>query len=288
MVKYIVSAVTLCAVLCSCSTAGQSVPRDEVSRSTAELTSPSPVPSRAPISFAELDATDNKSSGWGFKKNKGAEPDIYDSTKALFAKYDTYYMDSSKPKALYLTFDEGYENGYTASILDTLKKCGVPAAFFITGPYAKTETELVQRMIDEGHTLGNHTVNHPNLPKLSSSEKMIKELDDLNSIVTEKYGVEMKYMRPPEGEWSERLLAAAQSAGYKTILWSFAYRDWDTKTQKGADYAFEQVTPYLHNGAILLLHAVSSDNAAALERIIEYAKSEGYEFRSLDELHPNN
>jgi peptidoglycan-N-acetylmuramic acid deacetylase len=197
-------------------------------------------------------------------------------------------MDSSKPKALYLTFDEGYENGYTASILDTLKKCGVPAAFFITGPYAKTETELVQRMIDEGHTLGNHTVNHPNLPKLSSSEKMIKELDDLNSIVTEKYGVEMKYMRPPEGEWSERLLAAAQSAGYKTILWSFAYRDWDTKTQKGADYAFEQVTPYLHNGAILLLHAVSSDNAAALERIIEYAKSEGYEFRSLDELHPNN
>lgn len=258
-----------------------------VPEKTAEPSAPVPV--RTPsgntaVSKTNFDSIDNKGSGWGFKKNKGAEPDIYDSTKKLFEKYDTYYMDQSKPKALYLTFDEGYENGYTAPILDTLKKHNVPAAFFITGPYAKEQTELVNRMISEGHIIGNHTVNHPNLPKLGSSEKMIKELNDLNTSVKEKYGIEMKYMRPPEGEWSERLLAAAQSEGYKTILWSFAYRDWDTKKQQGADYAFEQVTPYLHDGAILLLHAVSSDNAAALERIIEYAKSQGYEFRSLDEL----
>lgn len=244
-------------------------------------------PADTPVATSQknnLDSLDNKGSGWGFKKNKGDEPSIYDSTKKLFAKYDTYYMDQTKPKALYLTFDEGYENGYTALILDTLKKCNVTAAFFITGPYAKNQTELVQRMIDEGHTVGNHTVNHPNLPNLVSSEKMLKELNDLNVIVKEKYGIDMKYMRPPEGEWSERLLASAQSAGYKTVLWSFAYRDWDTKNQNGADYAFSQVTPYLHDGAILLLHAVSSDNAAALENIINYAKEQGYEFRSLDEL----
>lgn len=242
-----------------------------------------PMPS-AVQSKSDLDSIDNKGSGWGFKKNKGDEPSIYDSTKKLFEKYDTYYMDQTKPKALYLTFDEGYENGYTADILDTLKKCNVSAAFFITGPYAENQTELVQRMIDEGHIVGNHTVNHPNLPQLGSSAKMIKELNDLNSRVEEKYGIKMKYMRPPEGEYSERLLAAAQSEGYKTILWSFAYRDWDTKNQNGADYAFSQVTPYIHDGAILLLHAVSADNAAALERIIEYARSQGYEFRSLDEL----
>ncbi len=257
--------------------------------------SPTPVPTPTPEQtkapekttvpqISAINSLDNKGSGWGFKKNKGAEPSIYDSTKKLFAKYDTYYMDQSKPKALYLTFDEGYENGYTASILDTLKKCNVPAAFFITGPYAKKQTELIQRMIDEGHIVGNHTVNHPNLPTLGTSEKMAGELNELNKTVKEKYGINMKYMRPPEGEWSERLLATAQSEGYKTILWSFAYRDWETENQKGADYAFEQVTPYLHDGAILLLHAVSSDNAEALERIINYAKDQGYEFRSLDEL----
>ena len=257
----------------------------------APTPTPTAVPTKAPektsapeVSSSGLNKLDNKGSGWGFKKNKGDEPSIYDSTKKIFAKYDTYYMDQTKPKALYLTFDEGYENGYTASILDTLKKCNVPAAFFITGPYAKNQTELVQRMIDEGHIVGNHTVNHPNLPTLGTSEKMADELNALNKIVKDKYGIDMKYMRPPEGEWSERLLATAQSEGYKTVLWSFAYRDWETENQKGADYAFEQVTPYLHDGAILLLHAVSSDNAEALESIINHAKDQGYEFRSLDEL----
>lgn len=309
MKKLFLTAAVLIPLLCSCSSGADNAQSGAPSEPTL---SPAPTPSQTvlqtlepntpsptkaaetpqtiaqstpPVTSADaLDSIDNKGSGWGFKKNKGAEPDIYDSTKKLFEKYDTYYMDQKKPKALYLTFDEGYENGYTAPILDTLKKCGVPAAFFITGPYAKEQTELVQRMIEEGHVVGNHTVNHPNLPKLGTSAKMIKELNDLNAFVKEKYGITMKYMRPPEGEWSERLIAAAQSEGYTTVLWSFAYRDWDTKKQQGAQYAYEQVTPYLHDGAILLLHAVSSDNAAALEDIINYAKEQGYEFRSLDAL----
>ena len=154
----------------------------------------------------------------------------------------------------------------------------------VTGPYIETERELVERMISEGHIVGNHTVHHPNLPKLSSAEKMAEELCSLNEKFLTQYGVPMKYMRPPEGEYSERLLKVANTLGYKTILWSFAYKDWDPKQQRGSAYAFNQVTPYLHDGAILLLHAVSKDNADALEDIINYAKNLGYEFKSLDNL----
>lgn len=226
----------------------------------------------------------NKGSGWGFVKKKGKEPEIYQSTQELFALYNTYYLDPRRSKKIYLTFDEGYENGYTAVILDTLKEHNVKAAFFITGPYLNNEQELVDRMINEGHIVGNHTVNHPNLHKLSDPQKMADELGNLNSVFFDRYGINMKYMRPPEGEYSPRLLAVADSLDYKTVFWSFAYKDWDTSSQKGADYAFNQVIPYLHDGAILLLHAVSKDNAEALGRIITYAKEQGYEFATLDEL----
>lgn len=229
------------------------------------------------------DQMNNEGIGWGFVRKKGVPPEIPNSQKEVLRKYDCYYIDGNAPKTLYLTFDEGYENGYTSKILDVLEQTSTPAAFFVTGPYLENQQELVQRMIDGGHIVGNHTVNHPNLPK-QSVETEKKELSDLNKMCEEMYGVSMKYMRPPEGEYSERVLAVAKDMGYKTILWSFAYKDWDINMQQGADYAFNQVTPYLHDGAILLLHAVSSDNANALEDIINYAKNEGYTFKSLDEL----
>lgn len=231
--------------------------------------------------FADIS---NKSGGWGFKKVKGQEPDIPEKDREMFRKYNTFYIDERREKVLYLTFDEGYENGYTGQILDVLKKYNVPAAFFVTGPYLDKEQELVQRMINEGHIVGNHTVHHPNLPKLISAKKMAEELCSLNEKFTAAYGMQMKYMRPPEGEYSERLLAVANALGYKTVFWSFAYRDWDPSLQKGSEYAFEQVTPYLHSGAILLLHAVSKDNADALEDIIQFAQKEGYKFKNIDEL----
>ena len=233
---------------------------------------------------AEYMSLNNKGAGWGFKKEKGREPEIDIKTKELFRKYNTFYIDENRGKSIYLTFDEGYENGHTAQILDVLKKCNVPAAFFVTGAYIEREEELVRRMLDEGHIVGNHTVNHPNLPKLENSADMAKELTELNKKFENHFNAEMKYMRPPEGEYSERLLAVASSLGYKTIFWSFAYKDWDPKLQKGAEYAYKEITPYLHDGAILLLHAVSGDNAGALENVINYAKEQGYEFKSLDEL----
>ena len=201
------------------------------------------------------DQMNNEGIGWGFVRKKGAPPEIPNSQKEVLRKYDCYYIDENAPKTLYLTFDEGYENGYTSKILDVLEQTSTPAAFFVTGPYLENQQELEQ-----------------------------KELSDLNKMCEEMYGVSMKYMRPPEGEYSERVLAVAKDMGYRTILWSFAYKDWDINMQQGADYAFNQVTPYLHDGAVLLLHAVSSDNANALEDIINYAKNEGYTFKSLDEL----
>ncbi len=235
------------------------------------------------VSQVNAEVQSDKGIGWGFVRKKGAPPEIPAKQTELLKKYNCYYIDESAEKTLYLTFDEGYENGYTSKILDVLKQTETPAAFFVTGPYLENQKELIQRMIDEGHIVGNHTVNHPNLPK-QSTETIKKELNDLNKKCEEMYGVSMKYMRPPEGEYSERVLSTANDMGYKTILWSFAYKDWDINMQQGADYAFSQVTPYLHDGAILLLHAVSSDNANALEEIINYAKNEGFVFKSLDDL----
>ena len=237
----------------------------------------------ATLSPTEYEQLSSKGTGWGLLKKKGAEPEIDAKGAKILEENDGYYMDKSGEKTLYLTFDEGYENGFTSKVLDVLNKEQVPAAFFVTGPYLKNQTELIRRMIDEGHIVGNHTVNHLNLPK-QTVEKVKSELDELNDMCESMYGVSMSYMRPPEGEYSEKVLAAAKDAGYKTIMWSFAYKDWDVNIQNGPDYAYNQIVPYLHDGAIILLHAVSSDNADALERVIQYAKNEGYVFKSLDDL----
>ena len=225
----------------------------------------------------------NKSIGWGLKKNVNTPPDITQDTKELMSKYGAYYIDDV-PKTLYLTFDEGYENGYTGQILDVLKENNVKAAFFITGPYLKKETELVRRMVDEGHTVGNHTVNHPSMPEVKDNEKLKKEITDLNDTFFDMFGQNMKYIRPPKGEYSERTLALSNDLGYTSVFWSFAYQDWDTKKQKGTDYAYKQITDGVHDGCVLLLHAVSKDNADVLDRVIKDLKSKGYLFRSLDEF----
>lgn len=225
----------------------------------------------------------NKLFAWGFKKEKNKAPSMPSEYTSILKAYDGYYLGNQKKKVLYLTFDEGYENGYTNQILDVLKKTKTPAAFFVTGPYLEKETEIVKRMIDEGHIVGNHTVNHPSMPSVND-ETVIKEIDNLNNMFKEKYGKTMHYFRPPRGEFSERTMSIAKDMGYKTIFWSSAYADWDVNNQKGTDYALDQFTSQLHNGSIILLHAVSKDNADALESMINTAKKQGYTFLSLDNL----
>ena len=226
---------------------------------------------------------DSTKIGWGLKKVENSQPEVPSSWQEMLKKYDGYYLGNTNEKVMYLTFDEGYENGYTAKILDVLKKTNTPAAFFVTGPYIENEPELIKRMVEEGHVVGNHTVNHPSMPDLSE-EEITKELTELNKSFAEHTKQNMKFMRPPMGEFSEKSLVATQKNGYKSIFWSIAYADWDTDNQKGVDYAVQQVTKQFHNGAIILLHAVSEDNANALEQIINTAKEQGYTFKSLEDL----
>ncbi|MBQ7668448.1 MAG: delta-lactam-biosynthetic de-N-acetylase [Clostridia bacterium] len=229
-----------------------------------------------------LTGLSNKKLAWYFIKAKDhAKSGIGSELKAVVDKYGAIYLDDTEEKVIFLTFDEGYENGYTGQILDTLKEYGVKATFFITGPYLDKQQDLIKRMIDEGHTVGNHTVNHPSMPSITDDEKLEKELLDLDRKFFDIYGVSMKYLRPPMGEFSERTLALAKNLGYTSVFWSFAYRDWETDNQKGTDYALNTVINSLHPGEVLLLHAVSKDNANALPRIIEKAREMGYTFGEL-------
>ncbi len=187
------------------------------------------------------------------------------------------FVDISGEKVIYLTFDEGYENGYTNDILDTLKKKNVKATFFITGDYAKREGEIVQRMIDEGHTVGNHTWKHYSMPE-KSQEVCRDEIKQLHDYVKENYNYTMTVLRPPMGEFSEQTLALASEMGYKTYLWSFAYKDWDPNSQSDQTAALKKLNERLHCGAIYLLHAVSPTNAKILGDFIDYAEGQGYKF----------
>jgi peptidoglycan-N-acetylmuramic acid deacetylase len=229
---------------------------------------------------------DNKVYGWGLVRKRGnVPPDADPGAPERLAKYNAVYIGDVTQKKVYLTFDEGYENGYTPKILDVLRDNGVKAAFFITGPYLKDHEDLVRRMVEEGHTVGNHTIHHPSLPTISDKE-IEEEVVGLDRVFSEKFNKNMKFLRPPKGEYSERSLAVTSKLGYVNVFWSFAYDDWYTDKQRGADYAYNIVMENIHNGAILLLHAVSRDNAEALDRIIKGVRQEGYEFGCLDELIP--
>lgn len=176
-----------------------------------------------------------------------------------------------------LTFDQGYENGYTEKILDTLAEKNVKAVFFLTGDYAKKCGSLVRRMIDEGHIIGNHGMTHASLPKLTRKE-MEEEIMSLHEYVLSEYGYEMKYFRPPCGEYSEEALQAAKDCGYTTLLWSFAYCDWDVNAQPDCTEALERVTGAAHEGAIYLLHSVSATNCQILPEAIDKMRAAGFEF----------
>ncbi len=221
---------------------------------------------------------------WGIRRKPDNQvPEADPGTRELLGKYRSFFVGDSSKKTVYLTFDEGYEAGYTAGILDVLKANDIKAAFFITGHYLKKEGDLVKRMLDEGHIVGNHTVNHKCLPALDE-EGIKAEVMGLDKLFFEKFGSHMVFLRPPKGEYSERSLKITNELGYRNVFWSFAYDDWFRDKIRGAEYAYEKVIKNLHNGSIMLLHAVSRDNLDALDRIIKDIKQKGYTFGTLDEL----
>lgn len=225
---------------------------------------------------------------FGFKKSKNGQlPSINEEGfKSIVDRHGAVFLGDTSKKELYLTFDNGYENGYTASILDTLLTRKVPAIFFVTGHYVKDQPELLKRMAAEGHLIGNHSWSHPDMTTIPNG-KVKEELTKVQDAVAQVAGQkEMRYLRPPRGIFSDRTLAVSKELGYTNVFWSVAYRDWDTKVQRGWKYAYDSVMAQMHPGAVILLHSVSKDNADALGAIIDEARKQGYEFKTLDQLPP--
>lgn len=212
--------------------------------------------------------------GWGLGKEKNDKNQPLDAVNAQekYKEYNTSFLPSDGK--ICLTFDEGYENGYTSEILDILKEKAVKAVFFVTYDYCRTSPELVERMIKEGHTVGNHSYTHPSFPDCSENE-IIEEVMALHDYVAEKFGYEMTLFRFPKGEFSEKCLSTVKSLGYTSVFWSFAYNDWDVNAQPHKAEALEKIKTSTHSG-IYLLHAVSETNTAILGEVIDYWKSEGY------------
>lgn len=228
------------------------------------------------IGVAAADSS-NTLIGWGLGRDKDSLCRPMDAVNAQkkYGDDSALFIDTSEEKVLYLTFDEGYENGYTSAILDTLKKAGVKATFFVTYDYCVTAPDLVERMIAEGHTVGNHSYSHPSFPSCSE-EEVVEEVRVLHDYVKENFDYEMTLFRFPRGEFSERTLKQVRDMGYTSVFWSFAYQDWDADKQPTAAEAFKTITSSLHSGGIYLLHAVSKANADALGDVIDYWKKSGF------------
>ena len=222
---------------------------------------------------------------WGLSFPTEGEAPHGPASATQLRKYDAVYIGDTNEKVLYLTFDAGYENGNTAKILDILKKHNVPAAFFLVGNYIEKNPDLVRRMVAEGHIVGNHTMHHPDMSKISDPTAFQKELSDLEALYTQVTGAQMeKFYRPPQGTYSAENLQMAKDLGYTTVFWSLAYVDWNNHRQPTPEQAFSKLLPRIHNGAILLLHSTSQTNAQILDELLTHYKNMGYRFAPLTEL----
>ena len=226
-------------------------------------------------------STDN----WGLSFPTEGQSPVGNATVEELAQYNAYYLGDTSQKVIYLTFDCGYENGYTASILDTLKKHNAPAAFFVVGNMIESAPDLIRRMVAEGHIVGNHTYHHPDMSSISDQAAFQKELESLEALFQETTGQTMsKYYRPPQGKYNVENLRQAKALGYKTILWSLAYVDWYVDDQPTPEQAYSKLLPRIHDGAIVLLHSTSRTNAEILDDLLTKWEEMGFTFASLDQL----
>ena len=222
---------------------------------------------------------------WGLSFRTEGAPPVGNAGSAQLQQYHAAFLGDPGQKVIYLTFDAGYENGSTEKILDTLKKHQIPAAFFLVGNYIEQNADLVRRMVKEGHIVGNHTMHHPDMSKISDKAAFQKELSELEDLFKEVTGEELpKYYRPPQGNYSEENLKMAKELGYKTVFWSLAYVDWNNDRQPTKEQAFSKLLPRIHNGAVVLLHSTSSTNAEILDELLTKWKDMGYTFGTVEEL----
>ena len=222
---------------------------------------------------------------WGLSFRQEGTAPIGSASARELARYDAVYMGGEEEKVIYLTFDAGYENGCTGQILDVLKAHNAPAAFFLVGNYIEKNPDLTRRMVAEGHTVGNHTMHHPDMSKLTDPDTFRLELEQLEQLYRDTVGQEMpKYYRPPQGVYSRENLEMAKELGYKTVFWSLAYVDWNNDSQPSREEAFSKLIPRIHNGAVVLLHSTSRTNAEILDELLTRWEDLGYRFGSIGEL----
>lgn len=235
--------------------------------------------------YPQVASTANQNNNnWGLSFSGDDKTPRGNATPDYLKQYDAYYIGDTSKNKIYLTFDAGYENGYTAKILDTLKENDVKATFFVVGNYLKTSPDLVKRMVEEGHFVGNHTLTHPDMSKIADMQSFKKEMETLENMYKEVTGTELrKLYRPPQGKYNEENLKMAKELGYKTFFWSLAYVDWITEKQPSHDLAFEKLSR-IHPGAIVLLHSTSKTNCEILNDLIKKWKEKGYEFGNLEDF----
>lgn len=263
------AAVILLTVLVVCAAAVTLLARNNTAAEEADA--PAAIPA----------STDN----WGLSFPTEGDSPVGNATAEELAQYDAYYLGDTSQKVIYLTFDCGYENGYTAQILDTLKKHNAPAAFFVVGNMIESAPDLIRRMAEEGHIVGNHTYHHPDMSQIAQQEAFQKELDDLAALYEETTGEPLpKFYRPPQGKYNVENLKQAQALGYKTIFWSLAYVDWYVDDQPTPEQAYSKLLPRIHDGAIVLLHSTSKTNAEILDDLLTKWEEMGFTFASLEDL----
>lgn len=224
-------------------------------------------------------------SDWGLSFQTEGQPPVGNVSAEELRRWNAFYVGDTSQPTIYLTFDAGYENGCTPAILDALKKHNAPACFFVVGNFIDTAPELVKRMTEEGHIVGNHTLHHPDMSSIADKAAFTAELTGLEEKFTALTGQPMqKFYRPPQGKFSEENLKQAQELGYTTVFWSLAYVDWYTDNQPTDEQAFSKLLPRIHNGAIVLLHSTSTTNARILDELLTKWEQAGYQFGSISEL----
>ena len=226
----------------------------------------------------DINSLPNDKIGWGLGSAVDSKNRPLDAIKANkdYGEFGAVFIgESGERPVIYLTFDEGYENGCTGNILEVLKSRNAKATFFVTHDYCKREPALVRQMLDDGHTVANHSYTHPSFPDCSADE-VRSEIGRLHDYVKSEFDYEMNLIRFPMGEFSKRSLAVAQEMNYTSVFWSFAYVDWNVNNQPEPAVALEKIKSATHPGAIVLLHAVSKTNAAILGEVIDYWHGLGY------------
>lgn len=236
-------------------------------------------------------SAENQVFSWYCKRNSKHNQPVLDQQMVDFQNYDLFWCDqnhknmSDDEKVIYLTFDAGYENGNIWKILEILEKENVNVTFFILDNLINKNKDIVNKMINDGHLVANHTMRHKDMTKIQSKDDFKKELEDLENLYKDTFNQEMpKFYRPPEGKFNLNNLVWAKELGYKTVMWSFAYADWDNGKQPSHEYAINKIMENIHNGEVMLLHPTSKTNAEILPQIIRNLKEQGFRFGTVDEL----